>query len=698
MRFCLIDFESQSACDLKKAGAWRYAEDPTTEIICLGYTIEGAPGIVIAGYQLEFGADPWLKDAVLDPECMFIAHNAAFEKAIWRNIMVPVFRWPDIPDERWHDIMAVCALKGLPLKLERAAAALGLAHQKDTEGTKATLALGRTNKKGYYTRTPEKLQRVYDYNLSDLAAELELHKAVGGLGRAERNVWLLDQKINQRGIRLDLPLIEAAQAICGQAAKPLRAEFRKLTGIDKIASPKFKDWLVEQGCPFPRDKDGNLDTSLDKEHVAKLLGVEDDDEEDSLAGDDEDYQDTESQIVLPYSYRRPLEIRKVLGSASIKKLAAMQACVCADGRAHGLLQYHGAGPGRWAGRLLQPQNFPRPTLRVGGAAHDPDQLVEAILTRDHEFVRMMFGEPIEAVASGLRHTLVASPGKLFEVGDFATIEARIVLAIAGQYDKLALITSGQDIYIDMAQRIYHCAVDKKKDPEKRQTGKNSVLGCGFQMGWRKFKKRYAPKESDEFCQSCIRAYREDFAPEVPKLWRSLEDAAIRAVWDRTPQEAYGIVYQLEGGWLTARLHDGKKLWYRDPRPVRKHMPWCTCSDCKARKNLPPETPEEPDVRRGFEYSAWKMGQWKRVSAYGGLLTENVVQATARQLLVNAMFNAEGEGHEIVLTVHDEIICEVPEALASAKRLDKLMTTVPGWAKQLRIPVNTECWVGDRYRK
>jgi DNA polymerase bacteriophage-type len=691
--FCLIDFETASACDLKKAGAWRYAEDPTTEVLCLGYTF-GNEGTVLTEPDLR---DPVARDilitAVQNPDVVFVAHNVAFEKAIWRNIMMVVYGWPDIPDERWHDIMAACALKGLPLKLERAVLALNLPAQKDTEGTKATLALGRLNKKGYYTRTPEKLQRVYDYNRSDLSAELGLHRVVKGLSAAERNVWLLDQQINQRGVRLDLAFIEAAQDVCDQATKPLLAEFRALTGIDKIMSPKFKDWLVEKGCPFPRDEDGKLDTSLSKENVLKLLGVEDDEADESLAGDDEDYQDQTRQVILPFAYRRPLEIRKVLGSASIKKLAAMQACVCSDGRAHGLLQYHGAGPGRWAGRLLQPQNFPRPTLKVltgwkGDepiySGHDADTLVGAVMSRDAEFVRDMFGEPIEAVASGLRHCLVAVPGHTFEVGDFSKIECVIVLAIAGATDTAAaVIKAGSAVYCDMAQKIFGYPVTKHMLLEYT-IGKNAILGCGFQMGWRKFKKRYWNAATDEAAKEAIRIYREDFAPEVPALWRALENAAVDTVWTGKPHEAYGIVYAMEDGWLTCRLHDGKKLYYRDATAVRKHMPW--------------STPEAPDIRRGFTYKAWKMGQWKTVHAYGGLLTENVVQATARQLLVNALFNCEREGHPVVLTVHDEAITEVPERLADAKLLDQYMTDVPQWAKQLRIPVASECWVGDRYRK
>ncbi len=690
MRFCLIDFETASAADLKHCGAWRYAQDPTTEIICLGWT-DGKTSHVLtpSDLKLRWGT---FRNHVSGPETMFIAHNAAFEKAIWRNIMVPVYGWPDIPDDRWHDIMAVCALKGLPLKLERAAMAFRLQHQKDTEGTKVTLAFSRTNKRGYYDRSPEKLQRVYDYNRTDLDAELELHRTVRGLGAEERRVWLLDQKINQRGVRLDLEFVSAAQEICKQSAGPLLDEFRALTGVDKVMSPKFKDWLVEKGCPFPRDEEGKLDTSLNKEAVAKMLG--DDDDEDSLAGDDEDYQDADRQITLPFAYRRPLEIRKILGSASVKKLGAMQSCVCADGRAHGLLQYHGAGPGRWSGRLLQPQNFPRPTLRVqigwndDGTekyqGHDAAQLVEAIVSKDAEYVRMLFGEPIEAVSNGLRHALVPAPGHLFEVGDFAKIECVIVLAIAGAWNTAAkVIEAGSAVYTDMAAKVFKHPV-KKTDLKEYTIGKNIVLGCGFQMGWKKFKKRYAQDQDDDFAKSAITEYRENFAPDVPKLWYALEDAAVRSVWDRIPVEAYGIVYQLEDRWLTARLHDGKKLYYYDPHPVRKHMPW--------------STPEQPDVRRGFTYMAWKMGQWKLMHAYGGLLTENVVQATARQLLVSAMFNCEREGHPVVLTVHDEIITEVPERLADAKLLDGYMTAVPEWAKQLHIPVAAECQVMDRYRK
>jgi DNA polymerase len=201
------------------------------------------------------------------------------------------------------------------------------------------------------------------------------------------------------------------------------------------------------------------------------------------------------------------------------------------------------------------------------------------------------------------------------------------------------------------------------------------------MGWRKFKARYCPLESDEFAQRAIEVYRKEECPEVPKVWRALEECAVKTVWDRRSYETYGIVYALEDGWLTCRLPSGRKLWYYDPRPVRKAMPW-----------------DKDDVRPGFEYSAQKAGQWKRISAYGGLLTENVVQATARDMLVNALFNAESDGHPVVLTVHDEAVLEVPAALANVANIKQYMEHQPQWVRDLRVPVAGDYWTGARYRK
>lgn len=550
----------------------------------------------------------------------------------------------------------------------------------------------------------QKLERIYAYNAQDLRAELGLHRRVRGLGAAERRVWLLDQTINERGVRLDMDYVSAAQAICDQATKPLLARFGELTGLKPSQRDKFAAWLAENGA-YHYDDEGVRQPgllNLRKETLDKLGLGEDDEEEkdDTLADTDEDYEE-ETIPVLPTICKEPLRIRRILGSASIKKLAAMPLCCASDGRAHGLLQYHGAGPGRWSGRLLQPHNFPRPSLKVSRGfapdgkeifeGHDPEQLVAAILTRDAEYVRALFGEPIEAVASGLRHTLIAADGHTFEVGDFSTIEARIVLALAGAHSALASMTDkDRDAYSDMGALVHEMQAPRGKAEIKafkegflvvRQDGKAIILGCGFQMGKKKFQARYAPEKPIEFAEKCVNAYRQDFAPEVPDLWYELGQASTKTVWDRTAHEAYGIIYRIEDGFLTAHLPSDRKLWYYDPQPVRKAMPW-----------------DPTDIRPAFQYSAWKMGQWKRVTGYGGLMTENAVQALARDLLVNGMFNAESDGHPVVLTVHDEIISEVEEWMADAKLLDQYMTTVPQWAKQLGVPVASECWVGSRYRK
>jgi DNA polymerase len=675
LRFCLIDFETASACDLKRAGAWRYAEDPTTEILCLGYTIDGGEGRVLTPSELVQSAlnsspSDELCYAAYDPACIFVAHNAQFEKVIWRNIMVAQLGWPDIPNDRWHDIMAVCAMKGLPLRLERAILALGLPSQKDKEGSRVTIALSRPDRKGNYNRTPEKLARVYEYNRSDLVAELALHRRVRGLSQSEREVWLLDQRINERGVCLDLNFADACQKIVDDASKPLIREFEKLTGVRPTQRDKFLEWLHTAGC--------NIE-NLQKETIAKYLNTED--EDDSLAGDEDDYTIGPEQITLPFHFERALSIRQILGSASIKKLGAMRSCACADGRARGLLQYHGAGPGRWAGRLFQPQNFPRPSLKVDGEAPDQGHLVETLMTGDYQYVESLYGEAINVVANGLRHALIPSEGNAFAVGDFAKIECVIVLALAGATETAAnVIKMGSAVYTDMATKIFGYPVTKKMLKEYT-IGKNSVLGCGFQMGWKKFKTRYWQNASEDDAKEAIRIYREDFAPEVPRLWRDLERAAVDTVWSKQAHMAWGVTYALEDGWLTARLPSGRKLWYFDPRPVRKPMPW-----------------DHTDVRPGFEYSAWKMGQWKRISAYGGLLTENVVQALARDLLVAALFRCEANNYPIVLTVHDEAVADLPAYEADAKMLEQIMCERPDWARALQIPVAADCWIGDRYRK
>ena len=663
-----LDFETASGCDLKKSGAWVYAEDPTTEILCLAYRLisDRGPADVWVPGQGQ-GA---LQEYAEDPEVIFIAHNVGFEKAIWRHIMMRAYGFPDVPNERWHDILAVCAMKAMPLKLEDAARVFRLPSQKDAEGSRFTKAMSKPNRKGYLDRSPEALQRVYTYCQQDINAEQDLHRRVGWLSPEERRVWQLDQTINERGVLLDAPFVAAAIQVVAKASKPLAAEFQGLTGGLKFTQrDKIMTWVHAQGVDLPNMKKETLDA---------ILGADEDDEVD--AAEDSDFEG--SDVDLPANVHRALSIRRLIGSASVKKLLSMELCTGSDGRARGLLQYHGAGPGRWAGRLLQPQNFPRGSLRVDDGMPDPEALVDAILTGDPAYVEMLFGPAVEAVVSSLRHSIIAAPGKTLLVGDFAQIEARIVLALAGQSDKVEVFRKfGSRVYIDMAELIFGRKINKKVDVEEYQIGKNTVLGCGFQMGARKFHARYAKGHDLAFAKKVVDTYRNEFAPAVPALWAALEKASLQTVLTGQAHEAYGVEYRLEDGWMTARLPSGRKLWYWNPRATRKAMPW-----------------DENDIRPAWTYQAKKLGRWITCDAFGGLETENVVQALARDIMVDAMFRAEANGFPIILTVHDELVTEPWKGDADVAALTQIMSELAPWAKALGLPIAAECWMGDRYKK
>ncbi len=681
VRVCDADFETFSGCDLKKAGAWRYAEDPTTEVICLATRVDkGHTRIWVPGFPTDE-----LREMAEDPNVIWCAHNAAFEKAIWRNIMVPVFGLPDIPDHRWHDTQAACAMRGLPLALERAMLVLRLPHQKDMEGSALVKAIQKPSKKkgskGTYDliRDPAVLKRIYEYNAADIASTTDLRERTKWLPPGERAVWLLDQKINQRGVGVDLEFVSAAQRVVDAGSAPLVAEFALLTGgLRPGQRDKFMGWLTTQGVDLP---------NLKKETLAAILGDDNDGDEDVDGLDELSGDDVHSvRVSLPPAVHRALSIRSLVGSASIKKLARFMACTCADGRIRGMLQYHGAGPGLWAGRLVQPQNFPRGSIQIKTKDKGAlvERIVEAIKTGDPDYVQMVTGvPPVEAVVSSLRHALVAAPGHRFVAGDYSGIQARVVLALAGQFDKVALMASGADVYCDMASNIFRRPITKE-DPEERQYGKNSVLGLGFQMGSNKFHDRYCKDHPVEFAENIVRVYRKEWAPKVPYLWYGLDDASTKAVWDRRPCDAYGIEYRLEDGWLTCRLPSGRKLWYYNPVPVKKEMPW---SD-----------PEAPDIRQGWTSQAMKMGRWLTRHMFGGLETENVVMGIQRDIMVSAAFRLEKNGFPLVLNVHDEWVAEPTNENADVKAFKQILEDVDPWVKEMQIPVSVECWDGLRYRK
>ncbi len=697
----VLDFETCNPyCDLTKVGSRVYAEHWATEILCLSFRPVGRMTLL---WVPSFPADR-LRDYAENPEALFIAHNVGFEKDIWREIMVRQYDFPDIPNERWHDTMSVCALKAVPLSLEKALPVLGLG-EKDKDGSKLTISLSKfgritrkTPKSVLPERTPAVMQRVYDYCAKDVDDEVALHDRLGYLPDAERCVWLLDQTTNERGLLLDCGFIAGAQRVVDLARDPLLVEFRELTGLEPGQTAAVVKWAQAQGVELP---------NLQKGTIAELLGeTEDTDDEDAgiLGAADRRLSD------LPGNVRRALAIRSLVGSSSISKLSRMEACISRDGRVHRLLQYHGTGPGRWAGRLFNPLNFPRGIAKTRDhKTPDPEILADLVTPGRCEDIEALGlqvedppnsghwrdANPIEVVASALRHAIIAAPGHTLMEMDFTQTQARIVLALAGQHDFLDLLRAGHDPYLLMAEGIFGAprgSLTKAAHPEKRQFGKNTFLGCGFQMGpstfCQKFTAGCACKPGTRPCEhpdsaayqqaaAGIRGYREIVAPMVPPVWYALEDAALRTVVDRRPHEAYGIRYELEDGWLTARLLDGKKIYYWNPQRASPREGWT--KDC-------------------WTYQTTKMGRMVTVYAYGGLLTENVVMGHERQLLVRAMLQCEKENLPVIFNGYDAIVAEPELAHANPEHLKQIMCDPPDWAREIKLPIDAEGWVGNRYRK
>jgi DNA polymerase bacteriophage-type len=649
LSWVVLDFETVSSLDVTVVGSWRYAEDPTTELLCVGYSFMGKHPVIWETGDLVF------LELVEDPEVTFIAFNAQFEKAIWRHIMVAQYGFPDIPNARWHDVQAVAAMKQMPQALDKLGAALKLQHQK---GNFRVQDLSKPNKKtGSLQISADKQAECIEYNKLDIRTETEAHEKLGWMPPGERKVWLLNQRVNERGVFLDLPYIHACQNVVADASASLAVRFRELTGLRPSQLVKFKIWLHSQGV--------KLD-SLAKDTLKEAMS------------EDEAVEGTlyTGGLDLPGPCREALEIYQAVGSTSIAKLGRMLACVSADGRSRGLLQYHGTGPGRSAGRLWQPHNLPKPTLKCPMEA-----LVPAILTEDPEYVEMVAGGPaIRAVADGLRHCIIAAPGRVLMSNDYAGIQARLTLATAGQHDKVQMMKDGLDVHADMATMIFHRPIGKHD--KERDTGKNAVFGCCFQIGGATFQQKFARKETLEFCNNVVQVYRKEWAPKVPYLWYGLEDAAARTVHTGRPHEAYGILYAIDGEWLTARLPSGRRMWYYRPEPTRSQAPW-----------------DPGQLKDSFTYQAPGLsGALTTCYAFGGQLTENVIMGMERDIMTHAMLLCEANGLPVVLEVHDEIVVEPLEKDADHKAFSQILLDTEPWVKQIQVPVAVEGWTGDRYHK
>jgi DNA polymerase len=663
MRSVVGDFETASRAPLEKVGAWKYAADMTTIPLCLSLKLiidkRPQPAFCLSERMLH-ALDPRLMELCLDPEVIFIAHNGAFEQAMWHFHMVPM-GYPALPPERWHDTMAVAAMKALPLGLDAVVSALELPVKKDMEGHAHMMKMCKPDKdNGWSHHTPENLERLYAYCNADVDAQYGVYVATQGLGPSERHTWVLDQKVNQRGIRIDREFVHACIDVLDQVRIPMTERFVELTGLKPTQREKVLNWVNDQGVPLGDMKKETLNAILDSDDE---FGIED------------------FQEPLPYRIHEVLTLRRSLASSSVSKLDRMLQCAGSDDRVRYATQYHVARTGRDGGRLIQIQNYPRGEIsdRQGLTA---DALADAILTRDLPTIRELWGEDIfTAVISSLRSCIVPAPGKVIVAGDYAGVEARNLLSMAGQHDRVEQMHAGVDVYAENASLIFKRPISKANVFE-RTIGKCSTLGNGYGLGPVGFRARFAPKHDINFALTAVQTYRKEFAPMVPKFWYGLWKASVDAVWcSHAKTYSYaGIEFRKEGDFLTMRLPSGRKIWYHRPRTAKSYNP--TTGD------------ENPS----WTFMSYQGKKFRRHFAWHGMITADCIQGSARCMLMGAMKRAESAGLFTIFKVHDELVFEETDRPDICQVVKQIMEDVEPWVIERKFKVKAEVEKMLRYRK
>lgn len=653
------DYETKSTVDLKRTGVHVYAAHESTDAWCCAYAVNDEPG------RLWWPGDPVppeFKEAAKNPEWEVAAFNDAFEAQIEAQTLKRRYDWPVVPLERHRCIMAQCLAMALPGSLENAAAALGIEQGKDLEGKGLMLRMAkpRRPRKGeppdglFWWDDIGRKERLGQYCLRDLDTEREVDRRSLPLRPQEQQLWVLDQRINGRGVFVDTALCNAATKIVDKAAAWLDEEMRQITkGYVSACSNRGQivEWLHTYGGLPDIDSiaKGELDDLLLRRDISP-------------------------------SCRRVLELRREAAKASVAKIDALLEGKSADGRARGLLQYHSASTGRWAGRRFQPQNLPR------GTHKDVDAAVAAVATGDAEYVQTLYGEPLGVVSGALRSLIRAAPGRRLLVADFSNIEGRVQAWFGDEQWKLDAFRAfdagtGSDIYKLAYARAFGIRVEDVDD-HMRQIGKVMELALGYAGGVGAFQKMaaaYRVEVSDARADELKLAWREAH-PGIKNYWYELENAAIAAV--RNPGKtcsAGRIVFRMAGSFCFMRLPSGRAITYPYPRIQNVRTPWGS---------------EKPTFTyKGVDAYTRK---WCDQYAHGGVLFNNVVQGTARDIEAEAMLRIEAAGYPNVLNVHDEVVAEPKEGVGSVAEFERLMTALPAWAEGL--PVSAAAWEGERYKK
>ena len=684
-----IDFETRSEAELRKIGTYNYAAHRTTDAQCMAFMFEDRDEVFLWHHAFPVAGLPACEPPELDELFDRIAmgdeihaHNAMFERCIWRFVMERRYGWLPVRETQWRCSAALSASYALPRKLDDVAHALRLPLQKDMTGNRLAIRMARprkprkaelraarcTSDKEFYRRhgalwyeSRQELEQLFAYCKQDVRVERAVDEQLRPLSPAELAVWQLDQKINLRGVYCDREMVDAALGHAGREEAISVARVRELSA-GLVDSPtkraEFLEWCRWRGFPLPDTQGSTIDAVLAAGHLVDAA--------------------TGQTLAPPPDVREAMEIWRRANRTSTKKYRSMLDRMAeSDDRIRDILRYHGASTGRWAGVGIQPQNFPR------GDIKDIDSASAAIRGLDHAELVARYGDVMELLSGSLRGALCASLGKELVVADYSAIEARGTFWLADDRAALEVLRSGHCIYKDMAGAIYGVGDPQsipKGDP-RRQVGKAAVLGLGYQMGPAKFITTCATQGiqlEPTFAERVVETYRAQHRA-VKQLWWDLEAAAIEAVVrgrKAAPVESHRTRWAVRGRFLHCRLPSGRLLSYCRPRIGRN------------------ERYGNPELQFwGVDSYTHK---WMPQSTYGGKLTENVVQALSRDLIADAMQRVEDAGYAVVLSVHDEVVAEVDEGWGDLKQFEALMAQVPAWAEGL--PVVAEGWRGRRYRK
>lgn len=633
MRTVSIDIETYSSVDLAKSGVYRYAESPDFEILLFGYCVDGGE-IQVVDLANGETIPPEIVAALTDEDVMKGAFNAQFERiCLSKWLGLPTTQYLD--PRSWRCTMVCSAYMGLPLSLEGSGAVLGLEKQK--------LAAGRdliryfcqpcnpTASNGQRTRNlaihaPDKWIAFKEYNRRDVETEISIQAKLAKFPVPD-SIWTqyhIDQEINDRGVALDMPLVQCAIEADERSRDELIHLMRKLTELENPNSvAQVKRWLADHGL--------ETDT-LGKKVVTQLLKA------------------------APEPLGKVLELRQSLAKSSTKKYTAMENVVCADGRARGMFQFYGANrTGRWAGRLIQLQNLPQNHMP------DLDQARSLVKSGNFAAMQMLYDSVPEVLSELIRTAFVPKNGCKFIVADFSAIEARVIAWLGREKWRQEVFESGGDIYCASASQMFHVPVEKHGiNGHLRQKGKIAelALGYGGSVGALKAMGALEMGLLEDELQPLVSAWRLA-NPNIVRLWWEVDRAAMTAVKERTATKTQGIHFAYQSGMLFITIPSGRRLAYVKPRIGINQFG----SDCVSYEGV------------------GSTKRWERIESYGPKFVENIVQAMSRDILCYAMQTLQP--CPIVMHVHDEIVIEADRRV-SAECICQQMGKTPPWAQGLLL--------------